>query len=184
MASSDSPKSASDPPGLLDRAKTALASALGKAKTTTAAHSGSTPTEPKFGLGISGSASVNLTSLTTSAYVDGGHLDLSSGGATSALSVSAVNDTDITAASGSASLVRAKAPSSSFSAGIAGSVAVNDLTNSTTAYVKDATVTGAQDVSVDALAGGDQLAVAIGAAVNASADQTKAGEAAGSVSVS
>jgi filamentous hemagglutinin family protein len=140
-------------------------------------------TEPKFGIAVSGASAVNLVNLGTSAFIDGSKITLTNSGLTS-LKLSAVNDTDITAATGSAALTRANNPSSTFSAGAAGSVAVNLIGNTTEAYIKDTEVTDAQDVSVTALAGGEQLAVAIGAAVNASAKQDKAASFAGSVSLS
>ncbi|MDO9281267.1 MAG: leukotoxin LktA family filamentous adhesin [Methylotenera sp.] len=140
-------------------------------------------TEPKFGIAVSGASAVNLVNLGTSAFIDGSKITLTNSGLTS-LKVSAVNDTDITAATGSAALTRANNSSSTFNAGAAGSVSVNLIGNTTEAYIKDAEVTDAQDVSVTALAGGEQLAVAIGAAVNASAKQDKAATFAGSVSVS
>ncbi|MDP2102146.1 MAG: leukotoxin LktA family filamentous adhesin [Methylotenera sp.] len=140
-------------------------------------------TEPKFGIAVSGASAVNLVNLGTSAFIDGSKITLTNSGLTS-LKVSAVNDTDITAATGSAALTRANNPSSTFSAGAAGSVSVNLIGNTTEAYIKDTLATDAQDVSVSALVGGEQLAVAIGAAVNASAKQDKAATFAGSVSVS
>lgn len=140
-------------------------------------------TEPKFGIAVSGASAVNLVNLGTSAFIDGSKITLTNSGLTS-LKVSAVNDTDITAATGSAALTRANNPSSTFSAGAAGSVSVNLIGNTTEAYIKDTLATDAQDVSVSALVGGEQLAVAIGAAVNTSAKQDKAATFAGSVSVS
>jgi riboflavin synthase len=189
MASSSQPNDPNKPEpwGVTDKIKAGLVRALGKYNVFTYGPNPPpaqpTPTEPKFGMAFSGTASVNKTNLTTLASVDGAKLDLT-GGAASSLSVTAVTDTDIAAIGGSASLVRANAPSSERSAGLAGSVAVNNLTNSTTASVKDSTVTGADDVAVNALAGGEQLAVAIGAAVNASGKQDSAASAAGSVSIS
>lgn len=140
--------------------------------------------EPKFGLGISGSSSVNLANLTTDAFVDNAVVNLTSGAAeTSRLNIGAVNGTHIGAFSGSAALMRAKAPSSNFSAAIAGAVALNDFDTVTRARVVGSVITGASDNSITALSGGEQLAIGLGAAVNASAKQDKAVSAAGSVSV-
>ncbi len=144
---------------------------------------GTAQNPPKFGLAVSGSSAVNNVELGTKAYLDNAVIVQSAAAATQ-LKVSAVNDTDITAASGSGALTRANNSSSKWSAGIAGSLSINDLANTTEAYIKRATVTNAKDVSVTALAGGEQLSMAIGVAVNASANQKKAASAAGSVSIS
>ncbi len=138
--------------------------------------------QPKFGVGVSGSASVNVMGLTTEAYIDRAVVTLTDGDAS--LAVGAVNDTDIGAFSGSAALVRANNSSSKFSAGVAGSLAVNVLQNSTTAGVKNSALSGVADADVFALAGGEQIAVALGVAVNASKEQENGASAAGSVSVS
>jgi filamentous hemagglutinin family protein len=190
-ASSSDP---SEPPGQMSqgitKARSALADMVGakfpSLASKIAPNFGPSPApqaEPKFGLAVSGSAAVNLVSLGARAYMDGAKVEHPSTGATS-LTVSAVNDTDITAATGSGALARANNPSSTWSAGVAGSVSVNLVDNATEALVRNSSVTNAQDVSVIALAGGEQLAVALGLAVNLSADQSKAGSAAGSVSVS
>ena len=95
-----------------------------------------------------------------------------------------MNDTDIGAFSGGASLVRANNKSTEWSAGVAGSVAVNVINNKTEAAIVNSTVNEARDVDVYALIGGENLAVALGTALNVSSDQSTAGEAAGSASVS
>lgn len=139
-----------------------------------------TQTEPKYGLGVSGAVAWNEVDLDTSARVASPSVTLTDGG----LHVAAVNDTDIAAISGSAALVRANAKSSERSGGFAGALAVNDLENDTLAYLEDTQVLDSADAQILALAGGEQLAIAIGAAINASAEQDKAASAAGSVSVS
>lgn len=184
--------SSSDPneqPGLFSKAKTGFTSMLAKipglGKLVGGDSSGGSAAQqqPQFGLAIAGSAAVNLVTLGTRAYLDGAELEQPASGATS-LSIAAVNDTDVTAATGSGALARANNPSSGWSAGVAGSVSVNQITNTTEAYVKGSTVTNAQDASVLAAAGGEQLAVAIGLAVNLStANPDRAGSGAGSVSV-
>jgi filamentous hemagglutinin family protein len=138
--------------------------------------------KPQFGLGVSGAASVNVSDLDTNAYIN--HPKVTGVGALSSLNISAVNDTDITAAAGSAALTRANAPSSKRSAAFAGAVTVNIVDNDTSAYIEDSVVTHVKDVNLLALEGGEQLSVAIGAAVNASADKNKAASVAGSVSIS
>ncbi|WP_186426542.1 leukotoxin LktA family filamentous adhesin [Cupriavidus metallidurans] len=137
-------------------------------------------TAPKFGLGVSGSSAINLVAMNTSAAVSNANITLEDG----SLAVTAVNNTDIGAFSGAAALTRANAQSSRGSAAIAGALALNDLANTTEATLHNARVTDATRVDVMALSGGEQLSVALGLAVNASADQSKAASAAGSVSVS
>lgn len=139
--------------------------------------------DPKFGIGLSGSASVNLTQLDTTAYIDSAIVQFPEEFDSSSLRVSAVNDTDIFALSGGAALAKAKNPSSQFSGAVAGAVTVNILKNSTTAYIKNADITAARDVAVYALAGGDQVSVALGLSVNTETEDKNASMA-GSVSVS
>jgi filamentous hemagglutinin family protein len=138
-------------------------------------------TEPKFGLAVSGSSSLNLGGLNTEAYVVDGKVVLTGG--QRFLGIRATNDSQVLAVSGAAALSKAKNPSSEFSAGIAGSVAWNDLQNQTAAQMSGTMVTGAKTAAVQALAGGQQVAVAVGLGVNASAKEETAASAAGSVSV-
>src|SRR5690606_23843513 len=134
------------------------AGAGGLAPMNTGAGEGATP---GFGLGISGSVSVNVVRLGTDASVDGAVVDLNRGGRD--LTVEVVNSTDIGAFSGSASFVRAK--TGDRSAAVAGAAAVNDLANTTQARLAGADVTGAQRADVRALASGDLLSIGIGGAV-------------------
>lgn len=147
------------------------------------ADSGSgTGDSPRFGLGVSGSASINVARLHTAAAVEESALTMAPG-SPGDVAVRALNHTDIGAFSGSASLVRAGRDSSG-SAAIAGAAAVNDLANTTHARLTDSQLDQLGRTDVQAMAAGDQLAIGIGAAVNASANGQKAGSAAGSVSVS
>ncbi len=187
LAQSDDPNAA---PGKFSQAKTKTIGKLNDSRFKTlnkiggalAGSGGAKKSEPKFGVGISGAASVNLVDLDTNAYIK--HKNVNGTGSNAKLTVRAVNDTDITAAAGSAALVRANAPSVKRSAAFAGAVTYNDLDNDTSAYIDTSDISDARDVDVVALEGGEQLSVAIGASVNSSADQSKAGSAAGSVSIS
>ncbi|MBO8141511.1 MAG: leukotoxin LktA family filamentous adhesin [Firmicutes bacterium] len=179
MAYSGAEKSNAKSPEKLQDVEDAADDAIEELEKKTESPSGEVH-KPKFGLAVSGSSSVNTTRLETAATVENALLALTGG----ALDVRGVSDTDIIAASGSAALAMAKNQSTSFSGGIAGAIGFNDLKNDTVALVRGATVTGARGVLVQALAGGDQYAIALGLAVNASADKDKAAEAAGSVSVS
>lgn len=140
------------------------------------------PARPSFGLGISGSVAYNITDLNTSAYAADSILDFSGENA-GGLTLSAINNTDITAGSGAGALIMADSPATDYSVGIAGSVAINDLYNTTSAYGDNLTIIQADDVDIKALSGGEALAVAIGASVNLSDDQSTAASVAGSVSV-
>ena len=137
--------------------------------------------KPKFGIGISGSAAINVTDINTAAYIDAATLTLAGGGR--AVNITAVNNTEIVAAGGSAALITANSPTSTMNGGIAGSFALNDLANDTTAYITNSTVGGTQNIAVNALTGGEQLAIALGANVNNSDSQTKSAGLAGSVSM-
>lgn len=186
-SSSAPPQQGQEPkPGFFGKIKNKLGDAVSAGKQVLGGGGGGTPeTKPSFGLAISGSAAVNLVGLDTEARLDGANITLKrsddDGGR---LDVAAVNNTDIGAFSGGAALTRANADSSKASAAIAGAVAVNDLGNDTQAVVANTQVTGAGGVGVSALSGGEQLAIALGVAVNASADQSRAASAAGSVSYS
>jgi filamentous hemagglutinin family protein len=128
------------------------------------------PTPPTFGLSGAGSGAINLTDMTTNAVVDGATLNMTPAGTTgtAALTVRAVSDSDITTASGAAALTRANNPSQTSASAMDGSVAVNMIGNGTEALIRNSTVTGVHNVDVQALTGGEQLSVAIGAAVDAS----------------
>ena len=105
-------------------------------------------TEPKFGLAVSGSSSLNLGGLNTEASVVDGKVVLTGG--QRFLGIRATNDSQVLAVSGAAALSKAKNPSSEFSAGIAGSVAWNDLQNQTAAQMSGTMVTGAKTAAVQA----------------------------------
>lgn len=130
-----------------------------------------------FGLSGAGSAAVNDVDLTTHAVVDGATVDQGVGSVPASLPASLVvrgiNDTDIVTASGAAALTRANNGSQTGSAAITGSVAVNLIDTDTQGLLRGTTVTGAQGVAVQALAGGEQLSVAVGAAIDASSQQGK-----------
>ncbi|TFY97147.1 leukotoxin LktA family filamentous adhesin [Ramlibacter humi] len=124
------------------------------------------PTPPTFGLSGAGSAAVNMTDMKTTARIDSASVDQSGTSSTTpSLLVRAVSDADITTAAGSGALTRANNPSQTRAVGVAGAVAVNMIGNGTEAYIKGSTVTGARDVDVQALTGGEQLSLGIGAAV-------------------
>jgi filamentous hemagglutinin family protein len=140
--------------------------------------------EPTFTFAGAGSASANQTEMRTVARIDGAVIDQGAATGAHALVVRAVGDADITAASGSAALALGRSISSKSSTAIAGGVSVNQLGNGTSADIVDTTVTHAGDVTVQALTGGEQLAVAIAAAVNVSGPKTDtSNQLVGSISV-
>lgn len=118
-----------------------------------------------------GSGAINLAEMTTVARVEGATIDQtkpSDATAENALTVRAIGSSDIIAASGAAALTRANRPGQQTSVGISGSVALNSTGNATEALLKNSTVSEANDVTVQALTGGEQLSVALGMAVDAS----------------
>ncbi|WP_162433759.1 leukotoxin LktA family filamentous adhesin [Pseudoxanthomonas koreensis] len=141
------------------------------------------PAEPKFGISVSGSSSVNLVKQGTRAYLDGAQV----GGRTPAdgvsVGVESVNDTVLASASGSAAITLAKADSSKFSAAIGGAVSYSMVDNDTEAYLSAADLQHANDVAVHALSGGEQTNVALGVSVNKSTDQSTAASVVGSFSI-
>ncbi|MET0320104.1 MAG: leukotoxin LktA family filamentous adhesin, partial [Duganella sp.] len=128
--------------------------------------------EPTLAFAGAGSASANQTELATSALIQGVTIDQGAGTALQALTVRAVADADIVVGSGAAGIAAGTAKDSKSNSGIAGAVAVNLLGNGTSANITDSTVTHAGDVTVQALTAGEQLAVAIAAAVNVSGQNT------------
>jgi filamentous hemagglutinin family protein len=181
-----------NPPGAFDKVKAAYNSAIAGIGSLVGMGGGSAsqqssqaspppkPPPPTFGLSGAGSGAINLTDMTTNAVVDGATLNMTPAGTTgtAALTVRAVSDSDITTASGAAALTRANNPNQTSAAAMDGSVAVNMVGNGTEALIRNSTVTGVHNVDVQALTGGEQLSVAIGAAVNATsnpnADNSKA----------
>ncbi|HLI11929.1 MAG TPA: leukotoxin LktA family filamentous adhesin [Alphaproteobacteria bacterium] len=117
------------------------------------------------GLGISGSASVNITSLGTEAYIDSAKITK---GATT---VSATNNMTRVSGSGAASLVLAGKSGSNTSAGVAGAVAYDKSGNNTLAWVSNSTITNSTGLTVEALTGGLEVDVGLGLAVNTNSNK-------------
>ncbi|MFX7329278.1 hypothetical protein ABTI69_21045, partial [Acinetobacter baumannii] len=87
-------------------------------------------------------------------------------GSAAKLTVLGVSDLDIVTASGAAAFTRANNPSQNKSAAVTGSVSVNMIDNTVEGLVENADLNDTQDVTVQALAGGEQLSIAIGVAAN------------------
>jgi filamentous hemagglutinin family protein len=168
--------------GLLDAATASVNAQRSSNSSDGSSGGGSTstpePPKPTFGVGISGSASVNEVALTTEAKLQQAKV------ATAQLAINSVNHVDIDAGSGSGSFVKAKASGVKNSAAFAGAFAYNDIANTTRAMIADSAVTGTEHVEVRALSGGEQLSVGLGLAVNASGNSGNSASIAGSVSLS
>ena len=132
-----------------------------------------TQSKPSFGLSAAGSAAVNDVTLVTRAKLAGVTVDQADGGSAAKLTVLGVSDLDIVTASGAAAFTRANNPSQNKSAAVTGSVSVNMIDNTVGGLVENADLNDTQDVTVQALAGGEQLSIAIGVAVNASSNQNQ-----------
>ncbi|WP_426209754.1 beta strand repeat-containing protein [Massilia sp. TWP1-3-3] len=180
-------KNSSDPkPGIIDKIKEKYnyvldntADAVNKLTLTDApakpAGAQKSKEEPSFAFAGAGSASANAAKMRTSALVANVNLDQASttpAPGPASLVVRAVSDADVLAASGSAALALGGATSNTSSSAIAGAVAVNQVGNGTSALLKNTHVTGAGDVKIQALTGGEQLAIALAMAVNSSSKET------------
>ncbi|WP_018410451.1 leukotoxin LktA family filamentous adhesin [Methyloversatilis thermotolerans] len=131
------------------------------------ASSPSASSKPSFGLAGAGSAAVNDVKLVTRAEIDGVTIEQDEA-AKGGVTVRGVSDLDIVTASGAAALNRGGNSSQSGSAAVAGSVSVNIIDNTVEGLVENSTLNDPANVTVQALAGGEQLSIAIGAAVNTS----------------
>lgn len=123
------------------------------------------PDQPKLNLSAAGSASVNLSAITTTATIDAA-TDTTTG----TLALTASNNTNLIAVSGGAALTLAKAPSVQRSGALAGAVAINIETGNTRAGVSDSVFTDIESVAINAWTSGQHVAVGLGLAVNS---QTK-----------
>jgi filamentous hemagglutinin family protein len=139
-----------------------------------------TTAAPSFSLTVTGSSSVLINDLDTSAYVDGAEVRRRNGTAASKVLVEALNTVNSYSVSGAASIT-AGAPSSGGSAGVAGALALGGSENATLAYISDSTFDDVRNVAVQALAGGGYTVAAVG--LTASDDSNALMSIAGSVSV-
>lgn len=158
---------------------------LGNATKPAAAAGAGTPggPQPKYGLSLSASASINIGDMTTAAYIDGVTVKPHTVTVPNDVTVRALNMTDIISASGGAALTRAKAPSTEKSDALAGAVAFSLINNTTDAHIANSTLTDVDDVTVQALSGGFEATVALALAVNKSSQGDKVRDGAGSVSI-
>ncbi|AOO82056.1 hypothetical protein BHK69_17835 [Bosea vaviloviae] len=115
-------------------------------------------------LSASGTAAVALTTMGTSAWIDGARLQKKDNAGLKT-SVRALNSTIIEVGSGAAAANLAG--TSGASGAIAGAVAIGVLDNSTDARIGGSTLTGVRDTDVQAIAGGRATIVGVGLAVSA-----------------
>jgi hypothetical protein len=131
---------------------------------------------PSFSIDIAGSASATVMALDTTATVTGATVDRftqPSGQPAPPrvnVDVEALNNTFVNAGSGAAAL-NFQADPSTTAVAVAGSMAIGVMRNATTAALASSTVSNAGDVTVRALASGEQTLVGLGLGVAASAGQ-------------
>ncbi len=135
---------------------------------------------PKFSLTISGSSSVLINDLDTSAFIDRADVRRRNGTASSSVSVEALNTVNSYSISGSAA-VAVGGPSSVGSAGVAGALALGGSDNTTIATIARSSLDDITNVGVQALAGGGFTVAAVG--MSLSADSNSLLSVAGSVSI-
>lgn len=110
-----------------------------------------------------GSSSISLTSLATSASVADAHISAFTSGAYNSVSVQALNNTILTTASGAAA-VAIGAPGTSRTAAIAGTLALDNSADMTSATIVRSQVT-ATNIAVQALAGGENTVIGLAVAL-------------------
>ncbi|NNM86009.1 MAG: leukotoxin LktA family filamentous adhesin [Phycisphaerales bacterium] len=117
-----------------------------------------------YSVAVAGSVTANVTLLDTKAYLDGVTLNGLGAGAVNP-TVEAANYTGLISASGGAAFVSAGGSSSS-ATGVAGAVAFGLIDNTTDAYIQNSSLTNADNINVESLAGGFEATVGLGLAVN------------------
>ncbi len=135
--------------------------------------------QPKFGISLSGSATVNRARQNTKADISNAVVKDNSGNGVK-LDIAAVNKTLLISISGALSVTAAGSDNTQGSASLAGGVAYGDIQNTTRAGLLNSYVVDAGDVNVTARNESEQVNVGLSVGVNASSDQTTA--AAGAIS--
>ncbi|KRD96355.1 hypothetical protein ASE63_11720, partial [Bosea sp. Root381] len=136
------------PPGTPDFVRDAIATSNRK-------------TSSSISLTGAGSSSVGLTTLGTSAWLDGATVVRHGPGVTT--NVTALNATIAEIGSGAAALNLAGS-NSPLSGGVSGAVAIGQFDNSTDARIANSTLTGVYDTTVQAVSGGRATVVGLGLA--------------------
>lgn len=138
--------------------------------------------QPKFGIALSGSATVNRARQNTKADISSAVIKDSSGNGLK-LDLAATNQTLLVSVSGALSVAAAGSDNTQGSASLAGGVAYGDIQNATTAQLRDSTVQDAGTVTVTARNESEQVNVGLSVGVNASSNQSSAGAGAISATV-
>ena len=144
--------------------------------------SGTQQPQPKFGVSVSGSATINRARQNTRADISDS-LIKANGSDGVKLDIAAINKTLLVSISGALSVTAAGSDNNQGSASLAGGVAYGDIQNTTRAGLLDSTVEDAGDVVVTARNASEQVNVGLSVGVNASTDQSTAGAGAISATV-
>ena len=146
---------------------------------------GGVPTDSKTQLGVAGAVAVLEHDLKTRAFLNNVEVDRFGATGASAVAVNAVNNVLMVSVAGAAALNSATTAGNkkTFSAAIAGAIAVAISENDTEAYIQSSTLSHMKSVDVNAMAGGLEAIVGIAAGLNSNADAQKSASVAGSVSV-
>jgi hypothetical protein len=126
---------------------------------------------PKFGESISGSITATYVQLNTLANIDGATITHTTGAPDGTVDVTAKRDTSISTFAGGASYVNASASTSKENTSVAGSLAMVISQSQTSSKITNSVVNKFQTVSVQAVSGGDNTAVAVDIAGNFSSTQ-------------
>lgn len=134
--------------------------------------------KPGYSIGAAGSGAINVTEVETVAVVDGVDIEkipdpvpappTPPAKVPTSIVIRAVGDSDMLAASGAVALNRANYVDADRTVGMAGSVSINSIGNGTVALLENSNVKNAQDVTVQALSGGEQISAALGMALDVS----------------
>ncbi|MBU2047780.1 MAG: hypothetical protein KKH61_02215, partial [Gammaproteobacteria bacterium] len=138
--------------------------------------------QPKFGIALSGSATVNRARQNTKADISSAVIKDNSGKGLK-LDVAATNQTLLVSVSGALSVAAAGSDNTQGSASLAGGVAYGDIQNTTTAQLRDSMVEDAGTITVTARNESEQVNVGLSVGVNASSNQSSAGAGAISATV-
>ena len=128
--------------------------------------SGGSQSGKGFAIAGAGSASLNISAQKSRALVSGISLDprtLADGGST--VNLLALNQTHQYSGSGAGAITLAGKQKSESSAALSGALAFNNLLNVTEARLQNATLTNNDALRVQALSGGDQIAMGLGLSV-------------------
>ncbi|QHE87193.1 leukotoxin LktA family filamentous adhesin [Hydrogenophaga sp. BPS33] len=141
---------------------------------------------PAFSIAGAGAIVTNFSDVDTSALIDRAVV-LGQDGGTTGVGVRALSDLTQVSVAGGGALAMANNSSTTFSAAIAGAVAIQDSDDDTTARIVDTTVSGLADrassLTVEALKSGERTAVATGISLNLSQGSTTSVSVAGSASI-